>query len=93
MASKKKKEIIKLKSENFWDGQFLSQNITEVESKNFLLSICFYSKILLLKLKILILKNEVSMKKQFYGISGCERIVENDYYSVDKTMYIENQKI
>lgn len=29
------------------------------------------------------------MKKLPYGISDYERLVENDYYYVDKTMYIE----
>ena len=28
------------------------------------------------------------MKKLLYGISNYERIAENDYYYVDKTMYI-----
>ena len=29
------------------------------------------------------------MKKLPYGISDYERLVENDYYYIDKTMYIE----
>ena len=29
------------------------------------------------------------MKKLPYGISDYERLKENDYYYVDKTMYIE----
>ena len=31
----------------------------------------------------------VTVKKLPYGISDYERLVENDYYYVDKTMYIE----
>ena len=31
----------------------------------------------------------VSVKKLPYGISDYERLVENDYYYVDKTIYIE----
>ena len=29
------------------------------------------------------------MKKLPYGISDYERLIENDYYYIDKTMYIE----
>ena len=29
------------------------------------------------------------MKKLPYGISDYERLIENEYYYVDKTMYIE----
>ena len=29
------------------------------------------------------------MKKMPYGISNYEKIIENNYYYVDKTMYIE----
>ena len=34
-------------------------------------------------------KGVVSVKKLPYGISDYERLVENDYYYVDKTIYIE----
>ena len=31
----------------------------------------------------------VKVKKPLYGISDYESLIENDYYYVDKTMYIE----
>ena len=31
----------------------------------------------------------MDMKKLPYGISDYERLIENDYYYVDKTMYMQ----